>query len=183
MRFSAAFLDRDGTLIRDREYVDDPADVEMIPGAPQAVALLNARSIPVVIVTNQSGIGRGYYTEEDYRAVADVVERELAMRGCAVDAVHYCPHAPEADCRCRKPATGMYREAAEHLGIDLGRALYVGDKPSDVRPALESGGRAYLLRTGRPHEAEEVPEGVEVADDLLDAVTRALEIDRETARR
>lgn len=183
MRYSAAFLDRDGTIIRDDGYVDDPADVELIPGASQAVALLNARSVPVVVVTNQSGIGRGYYSESDYRGVADVVERELAMRGCALDAVHYCPHAPEEGCECRKPRLGMYREAADRLGVDLGRALYVGDKPSDVRPALETGGTGYLLRTGREHDPEDVPEGVSVAADLLQAVTEALEIDPEARSR
>lgn len=183
MRYSAAFLDRDGTIIRDDGYVDDPADVELIPGASQAVALLNARSVPVVVVTNQSGIGRGYYSESDYRGVADVVERELAMRGCALDAVHYCPHAPEEGCECRKPRLGMYREAADRLGVDLGRALYVGDKPSDVRPALETGGTGYLLRTGREHDPEDVPEGVSVAADLLQAVTEALELDPEARSR
>lgn len=174
MRYSAAFLDRDGTLIRDREYVDDPADVEVLPGADGAVSLLNARSIPVVVVTNQSGIGRGYYTEADFRAVEDTMERRLAMRGCAVDAVFHCPHAPEASCGCRKPELGMHREAEERLGVDLGRALYVGDKVSDVLPAVRTGGRGFLLRTGADHDPDEVPEGVEVARDLLDAVTRAL---------
>lgn len=174
MRYSAAFLDRDGTLIRDDGYIDDPADVELIPGAPQAVALLNARSIPVAVVTNQSGIGRGYYSEADYRAVADVVERRLAMRGCALDAVHHCPHAPEEECGCRKPEIGMHRRAAERLGVDLGSALYVGDKVRDVEPALRTGGTGYLLRTGSRHDPREVPEGVHVADDLLHAVTRAL---------
>lgn len=183
MRFSAAFLDRDGTIIRDDGYVDDPADVELLPGAAEAVALLNARSVPVVVVTNQSGIGRGYYSEADYRAVADVVERKLAIRSCALDAVHYCPHAPEEGCGCRKPEMGMYREAADRLGVDLGAALYVGDKTSDVRPALETGGRGYLLRTGREHDPDEVPEGVVVVDDLLEAVTRALEVDAEAADR
>lgn len=176
MQFSAAFLDRDGTLIRDAGYVDDPADVELIPGAPRAVALLNARSIPVVVVTNQSGIGRGYYSEADYRAVADAVERKLAMRGCALDEVLYCPHAPEEACGCRKPETGMHRKAADRLGVDLGRALYVGDKLSDVEPALETGGTGYLLRTGRQHDPGDVPEGVEVADHLLEAVRRALDL-------
>lgn len=179
MRFSAAFLDRDGTVIRDRTYIDDPADVELIPGAAEAIALLNARSIPVVLVTNQSGIGRGYYSEADYRAVAEAVERTLAVRGCAVDDVRWCPHAPEEGCDCRKPATGMHREAAERLGIDLGLALYAGDKPSDVRPAVETGGTGYLLRTGQEHDPDAVPAGVTVADDLLEAVTRALGVDAE----
>ena len=174
MRYSAAFLDRDGTIIRDAGYVDDPADVELLPGAADAVSLLNARSVPVVVVTNQSGIGRGYYTEDDFRAVQEEVERRLAMRGCAVDAVEHCPHAPEEPCGCRKPELGMHRAAADRMNLSLEDALYVGDKVSDVLPAVRTGGTGYLLRTGH-EEDEEPPEGVRVADNLLAAVVDALE--------
>lgn len=176
MRYSAAFLDRDGTLIRDQGYVDDPADVEILPGADRAVSLLNARSIPVVVVTNQSGIGRGYYTEADFRAVEETMERRLAMRGCAVDAVYHCPHDPDEACGCRKPELGLHRRAGESLGVDLAEALYVGDKVSDVLPAVRTGGRGFLLRTGADHDPGEVPEGIEVAGNLLDAVARALDL-------
>ncbi len=173
MRYSAAFLDRDGTIIRDAGYVDDPADVELLPGAARAVSLLNARGVPVVVVTNQSGIGRGYYGEADFRAVQEEVERRLALHGCAVDAVEHCPHAPEEPCDCRKPDLGMHRAAAERMGVALEDALYVGDKISDVRPAVRTGGTGYLLRSG--HEVSgEPPEGVRVADDLLAAVVDAL---------
>lgn len=183
MRYSAAFLDRDGTIIRDHGYVDDPADVELLPGAAEAVSLLNSRSIPVVVVTNQSGIGRGYYTEADFRTVQDAVERALAMAGSALDGVYHCAHAPEEPCECRKPGLGMYREAAERLGIDLERALYVGDKVSDVRPALTTGGTGFLLRTGQATDPADVPDGVHVAAHLLDAVRRALELVPEEADR
>lgn len=181
MRYSAAFLDRDGTLIRDPGYVDDPADVELVPGAAEAVSLLNARRIPVVVVTNQSGIGRGYYTEEDFRRVQEEVERQLAMRGAAVDDVLHCPHHPEREprCDCRKPGLGMYREAAERHSIDLAGALFVGDKVSDVVPGLESGGTAYLLGTGQATSEDEVPEGCSVADDVRAAVRSALGLDEE----
>lgn len=176
MRYSAAFLDRDGTIIRDAGYVDDPADVELLPGAAEAIALLNARGIPVVVVTNQSGIGRGYYGEDDFRAVQEEMERRLALNGCALDAVEHCPHAPEEPCGCRKPDLGMHRAAAERMGLSLGDALYVGDKVSDVEPADRTGGTGYLLRTG--HEGtEEPPEGVRVVDDLLAAVADALGLD------
>lgn len=173
MRYSAAFLDRDGTIIRDPGYVDDPADVELLPGVADAISLLNARSVPVVLVTNQSGIGRGYYTEDDFVAVQSEVERQLAMRGCAVEAVFHCPHDPESGCGCRKPALGMHREASEALGIELSEALYVGDKVSDVLPAVKTGGTGFLLRTGRQVTVE-VPEGVRTARDLLEAVRTAL---------
>lgn len=173
MRYSAAFLDRDGTIIRDPGYVDDPGDVDLLPGAAEAISLLNARSIPVVVVTNQSGIGRGYYSEEDFRAVQSEVERRLAMRGCALEAVYHCPHDPDAGCECRKPGLGMHRRASEELGIDLSQALYVGDKVSDVLPAVKAGGTGFLLRTGQDVTVE-VPEAVRMARDLLDAVESAL---------
>lgn len=173
MRYTAAFLDRDGTVIRDPGYVDDPAEVEVLPGAAEAISLLNARRIPVVMITNQSGIGRGLYTGEDFRAVQEEVERQLAIRGCALEAVFHCPHDPDAGCDCRKPALGMHRRAAEQLGVELGGGLYVGDKISDVLPAVKTGGTGFLLR-GRRQPAAEVPDGVRVADDLLAAVRAAL---------
>lgn len=173
MRYSAAFLDRDGTVIRDPGYVDDPADVEILPGSAEAISLLNARGIPVVMVTNQSGIGRGYYSEEDFRAVQDEVERQLALRGCALEAVFHCPHDPDIGCACRKPGLGMHREASEQLGIDLSEALYVGDKVSDVLPAVKTGGAGYLLRTGQEVTVD-VPDEIRIARDLLDAVQGAL---------
>ena len=179
MRYSAAFVDRDGTINRDAGYVDDPADVEILPGVPEAISLLNARSIPVLVVTNQSGVGRGIYTESDFESVQEEVERQLALHGCAVDAVYRCIHAPAAGCDCRKPALGMYRRASREHGVDLERAFYVGDKVSDVLPAVKLGGSGYLLRTGATVEVE-VPEAIRVADDLLDAVRHALVGNRES---
>lgn len=178
MRYSAAFIDRDGTINRDAGYVDDPADVEILPGSAEAIALLNARSIPVVVVTNQSGVGRGLYTESDFEAVQAEIERQLAMRGSALDAVYRCLHDPTEGCDCRKPALGLYRRAAREHGIDLERAFFVGDKVSDVLPAVRLGGAGYLLRTGASVDVE-VPEGVRVADDLLTAVELALHGERE----
>lgn len=176
VRYSAAFLDRDGTIIRDHDYVDDPADVELIPRSSEAIARLNARGIPVIVVTNQSGIGRGYYTEAQFRSVQEQLERELAVRGCAVDGVYFCPHDPDRDppCECRKPGLGLYREAAERFGISLSEALYVGDKPSDVLPGVELGGDAYLVETGRALGDARLPEECARAADLWEAVEEAL---------
>lgn len=173
MRYSAAFLDRDGTVIRDPGYVDDPADVEILPGSAEAISLLNARGVPAVMVTNQSGIGRGYYSEEDFRAVQDEVERQLAIRGCALEAVFHCPHDPDGGCECRKPGLGMHRRASRQLGIELSEAVYVGDKVSDVLPAVKTGGDGFLLRTGQEVTVE-VPEGIRTARDLLEAIQTAL---------
>lgn len=173
-RFSAVFLDRDGTLIRERGYLDDPAGVELVPGAAEAVAWLNALGIPAIMVTNQSGIGRGYFTEDDFYAVQAEVESQLARRGSALTDAYYCPHDPESDsCDCRKPGPGMYREAAEKHALLLDRSLYIGDRVSDVQPARRFGGTGVLVRTG--HELEDPPpEGIAVADDVLHALRIAL---------
>ena len=136
MRYAAAFLDRDGTIIRDRGYPSDPSAVELLPGAADAVALLNARAIPVVVVTNQSGIGRGLYTEDDFWEVQRELERRLALLGCAVDEVRFCPHDPEREpaCECRKPGLALYRRVAAARGIRLAESLFIGDRPRDVLP-------------------------------------------------
>lgn len=100
------------------------------------------------------------------------------MHGCALDDVYYCPHAPDREppCECRKPGLGMYRKAAERHGIDLSRALYVGDKVTDVLPALEVGGTCYLVRTGQPADEDRVPDGCRVGADLWQVVVRAFEL-------
>lgn len=165
----AIFLDRDGTILREAHYLADPEGVELVPGAGEALTALRAAGYRLIVVTNQSGIGRGLYTEAEYRAVASRVNAVLADVGVRVDRTYYCPHATGGSmiCNCRKPALGMYRRAEAELGIDLAASWYVGDKVSDVRPALSVGGRGILVRTGygADHEAR-VPEGVPVVDDI-----------------
>lgn len=179
MRYSAAFLDRDGTIIRDTGYLSDPDGVELLEGSAEAIRLLNVRAIPVIVVTNQSGIGRGFYSQADFEAVQREFDRQLAMLGTAVEAVYFCPHDPEdgRGCDCRKPGLGMYREAAERFGIALDAALYVGDRPGDVLPAVRTGGTGFLVESGEPVDEDPVPEGVRVERNLLAAVQRALTLE------
>lgn len=143
----AVFLDRDGTLIHDRHYLAAPAGVELLPGAAEAVAELGAAGLFVVLVTNQSGIGRGYFSEDDHRAVHGRLVEVLAERGARLDAAYHCPDAedggPDAD---RKPGAGMFLRAAREHGIDLAASFYVGDRMRDVLPAARFGGRAILVR-------------------------------------
>lgn len=167
--FSAAFLDRDGTLIRDEGYLSDPGGVELLPGAAGAVRALNRRDVPVAVVTNQSGIGRGLISEEEHRAVRAEVRRRLGAEGARVDLWLHCPHAPAAGCGCRKPRTGMHRRAARELGVDPGRGLFVGDRVSDVQPAARAGGTGVLLHRGESPPPE-VPAGCRIAADLRRAV-------------
>ena len=119
-RASVVFLDRDGTIIRDTHFISDPDHVELIPGAAAAIARLNSAGIPVVIATNQSGIGRGYYGAEEYERVHARVTERLAEEGARVDAAYYCPHAPDLvpPCDCRKPRPGMFERALRDLGAD-----------------------------------------------------------------
>lgn len=175
----AVFVDRDGTLVEERDYLDDPNGVCLLPGAAAAVRRLRAAGLAVVVVTNQSGIARGLYSEEQYRAVAERVDAELAREAAAVDATYHCPHHPDftGPCRCRKPGVGMHREAAEALGIDLARSFYVGDKVADVVPAHALGGVGILVRTGYGAEQEaSLPGGLLVADDLPAAATTIVDL-------
>ncbi len=168
----AVFLDRDGTLIDEKYYLSDPERVVLIPGTPAALSDLRDAGFALVVVTNQSGIARGLYSEDEYHAVAKRLDDLLAAAGSPVDATMYCPHHPDSGhaCDCRKPATGMYRQAAAELGLALANSYYVGDKVSDVTPALELGGVGVLVRTGfGADEAARVPAGTAVVEDLAGA--------------
>lgn len=155
---TAVFLDRDGTLIEDRGYLADPAGVRVLPGVPEALRRLRNSGLPLVIATNQSGIGRGYYGEEDYRAV------NRAMFD-AVDVpfldVRHCPHAPGDGCDCRKPAPGLLLAAARAHGIRLDASYMIGDSERDALAGVNAGCRASFLLGAGP-----APAGVRLARDL-----------------
>lgn len=143
----AAFVDRDGTIIHDANYVRDPGDVRLLPGAAAAIRTLNERDIAVIVVTNQSGIARGYLTEADYALVKSHLDELLAAEGARIDQTYMCPHYPtiSGPCDCRKPGLRLYRQAIAEHGIDGGRALFVGDRWRDVAPAAAFGGIPVLL--------------------------------------
>jgi histidinol-phosphate phosphatase family protein len=166
----AAFLDRDGTVIYERGDLGHPDGVELIPGSADAIRRLKEAGFLIVIVTNQSGIARGLFTEDDFRAVQGRMIEMLAAEGVTLDRVYFCPHHPDVGgpCDCRKPGQGMYRRAEKELGIDLSRSLYVGDRWRDVGVTEDVGGRAYLVATGAGGAG--APEGVEVVRDLAEAV-------------
>lgn len=173
----AVFIDRDGTLVSERYYLADPEDVRLVEGAAAALGALRSAGLALVVVTNQSGIARGLYRLEDYHAVAARLDALLAAEGVAVDGTYYCPHHPDhtGPCACRKPAPGMHLQAAGDLGLDPGSSWYVGDKITDVLPALELRGRGILVRTGYGRELEEAaPAGVAVVEDLGAAASLVL---------
>ena len=144
----AVFLDRDGTIIEDTGYLGDPGRVRLLPGAAEAIGRLNRAGMPVVVVTNQSGIARGLLDEAAYQATRVELDRLLASRGARLDAQYHCPHHPEitGPCECRKPGLLLYRRAARDLDLDLGASWWVGDRPRDVEAARALGGRGILVR-------------------------------------
>lgn len=174
----AAFLDRDGTIIEDAHYIADPSRVRPLPGAVDALARLHQRGIPLVIVTNQSGIAQQLVTEAQYQAVRQRVESIFATAGTPIAGSWHCPHYPSISgpCPCRKPATGMYRDAAQLLGLQLDRSFYVGDRRRDVEPGLELGGYGMLVPSVDTPEADVIwaESHAEVADSLPEAVVRYL---------
>ena len=142
----AVFIDRDGTIIEDRDYCSNPSDVKIFPGVAAALEHLKSKGFKLIIITNQSGIGRRLFTTEQYRSVEADVLRQLG-KDC-IDATYFCPHMPDESCGCRKPAPGMVTEAARDHGIDLSRSFLVGDKESDVECGRNAGVRTVRVKTG-----------------------------------
>ena len=145
-RARAVFLDRDGTLMEDVHYCSEPAKVRIFPDAPDALRRLKAAGFKLFVITNQSGIGRGYFAESEYRAVAEEVERQLG-RGL-IDATYFCPDHPDAASQRRKPAPGMILEAQREHGVDLSRSYLIGDKRIDAECGRRAGVRTILVENG-----------------------------------
>lgn len=182
-RRRAVYADRDGTIIEDHQYVADPGDVTLLPGAVEALHRLRALGFALVTVTNQSGIGRGYYTLGDYHRVAAEVDRQLLAAGVVMDGTYFCPDAPGGDpeATCRKPSTIMHERAAADLGLATAGSYFVGDKRSDVLPARALGGTGILVRTGHgaAEQASLDPQFL-VVDDLLSAAGLVERLEAET---
>ena len=149
-------IDRDGTLNVEKHYLSDPAELELVPGAGAAIRRLNQAGFGVCVVTNQSGIARGYFDLDRLAAVHARLTELLAADGAAVDGIYVCPHGPDDDCACRKPLPGMVEQAAAEHGFDPARAVVVGDKEADIGMGRAAGATTILVRTGygRQYEAE-----------------------------
>lgn len=164
----AIFLDRDGTLMREVNYCRRPEDVEVYEGASEAVRDFRELGYKIVVVSNQSGIGRGLISEAEYKAVNEEFLDQLGPD--LVDAVYYCPDLPESASQRRKPAPGMLQEAARDLNIDLAHSWTIGDKASDIAAGFNAGTRTVLVQTGYGHQQQlGIPADL-VAEDLAAAV-------------
>ncbi len=169
----AVFLDRDGVIIEHVAYLSAPAQVALIPGAAKALRIIHRHGDLAVVISNQSGVGRGYFKTADVDAVHARIRELLADEGEAVDAFYYCPHAPEEKCSCRKPLPEMIFRAAERFGIDIGSSLMLGDRMSDLECGVNAGcAQNVLVLTG--YGAEQAPKataaGFATARDMLAAV-------------
>jgi D-glycero-D-manno-heptose 1,7-bisphosphate phosphatase len=189
----AVFLDRDGTLIEERNYLDRLDLIAPFPGAAAALTRLRDAGFALVVVTNQAGVARGYFDEDFVRRAHEHLAALLARAGIVLDGYYYCPHHPEGTvdryrrvCRCRKPAPGMVEDATRDLDLDVARSFVIGDKWLDVELAQNAGARGVLVRTGYGADVEaEAPQGVQpfaVVDTLAGAADVIL-ADARLARR
>ena len=163
----AVFLDRDGTIARDVHYCHRVEDFEILPTVPQAIRLLNGHGFKVVVVTNQSGIARGYFTEETLLQIHRHMRQELAKYGAWVENTYYCPHHPDEGCECRKPMPGLLLKAVEELGIDLRCSFMVGDREMDIKAGKAAGCRTALIAADHNNGREIATPPDYIAADLL----------------
>ncbi|MGD8561006.1 MAG: HAD family hydrolase [Desulfarculaceae bacterium] len=174
----AVFLDRDGTINHEVHYLSDPGQVRLLPGAGEALARLNQAGFTLVVVTNQSGLARGYFREEDLTKVHAELDRQLTLMGARIDAYYVCPHLAGAPvrslaqvCDCRKPLPGLILRASREMGLDLRDSFMVGDRNRDVACGRAAGLTSILVQTGMddgpPAHEGEVPDFV--AKDLAQA--------------
>ena len=172
---AAVFLDRDGVINVEKDYVYTIDEFEFIEDSIEALKIIQDKGYALVVVTNQSGIARGYYTEEDFLKLTEWMDWCLIDRGVTLDGIYYCPHHPEkgigkykVDCNCRKPKAGLIFDAVKQLDIDLGRSVMVGDKVSDIECGKNAGiKRNYLVRSGHAISAEDEKKATGVYKDLM----------------
>jgi histidinol-phosphate phosphatase family protein len=163
-------LDRDGTLIEERHYLARPDGVFLVPGAAAALKRLRELGWGAILVSNQSGVGRGRLTREQVEAIHAHLERLLARHSARLDAIYYCPHHPDERCRCRKPRPDLVRSAARDLGFDPSQCVVVGDKPADLELGKRVGARTILVRTGYGSRTEQSHR--HLADAVVDSIAQ-----------
>lgn len=163
-------LDRDGVINEDSDdYIKSPAEWQAIPGSLEAIAKLSQHGYHVVVVTNQSGLGRKLFTIDALNAIHMKMNTHLAQYGGVIDAIFFCPHTPKDNCHCRKPKPGLYNDVSERLRVSLNKVFCVGDKMTDIKAIQSAGGKPVLVRTGKGQseiDQGQVPAGIPVFDNL-----------------
>jgi D-glycero-D-manno-heptose 1,7-bisphosphate phosphatase len=175
---TAVFLDRDGTINEEVGYLDSLEKLQIFPRAYEAVRLINRNGMKAVVITNQSGVARGYFDEDFVESVHARMQKMFRHRRACIDRFYYCPHHPtegtgiyRVSCPCRKPEAGLLIRASEEMGLDLAGSYMVGDMPKDIEAARKAGVKAILVRTGYGSEHSSFPLRPDfIAGDILDAV-------------
>lgn len=167
-------IDRDGTINTERHYLSDPNQINLVPNTVAGIKLLKSLGLSLVIVTNQSGVGRGYFDLERLKKINDRLEEILLINGVAVDAIYFCPHLPKEGCQCRKPRTGMALRAAKEFSADLSKSFVIGDNICDIDLGKNIGATTILVRTGYGSSVEQ--EGLAQPDYVLNDLLGAAEL-------
>lgn len=189
----AVFLDRDGTIIRDRNYLRSADDIEFLSGAPDALKALKSAGFLLVVCTNQSGIARGIISEQEYRAIDKCFKQMLSAQGVCLDRTYYCPHLPggvsgkyAVKCECRKPGKGMFTAAQKEFKINFNTSYAIGDCPRDLKPAKILGATTILVMTGKGRRVRSLCRGRVFADyickDLRAASRKILALTQKSTR-
>lgn len=177
-------IDRDGTLNVEKNYLSDPDQLELIPGAGEALRRFKRLGLGVAVVTNQSGIARGYFDDKKLAEIHERLQSLIAAEGGLIDGIYLCPHGPQDDCTCRKPLPGMVDQAVSEHGFDPAKSFVIGDKAADIQLGRAVGATTVLVRTGYGFQVEQKGEADPdfVVDDLLQAsmVIERLLVQQET---
>ncbi|MBU4444368.1 D-glycero-beta-D-manno-heptose 1,7-bisphosphate 7-phosphatase [bacterium] len=176
MKHKAIFIDRDGTINVDVHYLDDPDKFEMYPGVGEGVKKLKDKGFKIIVITNQSGIARGYFIEKQLWNIHEIMKKEFQEFDVVLDGIYYCPHHPNDKCDCRKPNTGLFEKAIKEHDIDVKKSYMLGDKTLDVGAGKKIGARTVLVP--EPHIRDELLSNKNeweygpdyIADDFMDAV-------------
>lgn len=174
---AAVFMDRDGTITEEMGYLKEPEKLRLISRSAEAIKLLNKREILAIVVSNQSGVARGYFTEKTVRETHKRLEKLLAEKGAYLNGIYYCPHHPKfgppkyrKDCNCRKPKSGMLLRAAKKFNLDLKKCYVIGDKVNDIKLARNVGAKGILVLTGYGERSKKKVKSDYVAKNLYQAV-------------
>jgi D-glycero-D-manno-heptose 1,7-bisphosphate phosphatase len=167
-------LDRDGTIIVEHHYLSDPCQVELISGVANGLRELSRLGLGLVVITNQSGVGRGFFNKVHVGLVHERMCQLLEAEGLHLDGIYFCPHKPEDDCPCRKPRPGLVEKAERDLGFDPQTAFVIGDKPCDIELGRQIGATTFLVRTG--YGAQVAQERIITPDYIVDDIQEAAEI-------
>jgi len=175
-------LDRDGTLNVEKHYLSDPAELELMPGVPEGLKLLQSHGFGLVVISNQSGIGRGVVSRDSVEAINARLRELLQRQGVMLDGIYYCPHAPEQNCSCRKPSPAMIYKAAEDLHFSPGESFVVGDKCSDMEMGKRANAVTILVLTGHGKQQPQREKADFVAEDFRKAAAIIVQVPQRPKR-